>query len=134
MSNDNYTFYADKPESHCRKWDHDYWGDTIFAFELTHQEMFDLLVKCQVTNLDLQEEEKGWEIVILQDGHPIESLQKEALFAEASLIAQKRVTEYKAEQKRIQKENERKRLQAIEDSQKRMYESLKKKFEPSEDK
>src|SRR5271157_4592677 len=130
MSQDNYTIYANKPESYGRCGD-SYWGDNIFAFELDSDDILDIVTRCMVTNLDLSEGEKGWEIVLLFEGHPISQDERDAIFAMATPKAQKRLDDYKAEQARIAEEKKRKQTEDKEQLQRAMYESLKKKFEPT---
>lgn len=130
MSQDNYTIYANKPESYGRCGD-SFWGDTIFAFELDSDDILDIVTRCMVTNLDLSEGEKGWEIVLLFEGHPISQDERDAIFAVATPKAQKRLDDYKAEQKLKEEEKKRKQNENNEQLQRAMYESLKKKFEPT---
>lgn len=87
MSN-NYTIYAEKPESHGR-YDDSFWGDTIFAFELSSDDILDIVVRCLSVNLSLKYLERGYEIVILSDGHPISQDERDAIFAMATPRAQK---------------------------------------------
>lgn len=130
MSEDNYTIYANKPESYGRCGD-SFWSDTIFAFELGSDDVLDIVTRCMVNNLDLSEGEKGWEIVILFDGHPISQDERDGIYALATPRAQNRIDDYNTEQKRIADEKKAKQNEDNEKLQRAMFESLKKKFEPS---
>lgn len=130
MSEDNYTVYANKPESYGRCGD-SFWGDTIFVFEMGSDDVLDIVTRCMVTNLDLQQGEKGWEIVILFDGHPISQDERDGIYAIATPKAQKRLDDYKAEQQRKEDEKKQKQNADNEQLQRSMYEALKKKFEPT---
>lgn len=126
----NYLIYADKPESYDRCGD-SFWGDTIFAFELSRDEVLNLLVNCLSVNLSTHENEKGYDIVLLFDCHPLDSVEKYNLYLEATPLAQKRIDDSRAEEKRLVEEKERKRKEDMEKRERTMFESLKKKFEPS---
>jgi len=126
----NYLIYADKPESYDRCGD-SFWEDTIFAFELSRDDVLDIVTRCMVTNLDLSEGEKGWEIVILFDGHPISQNERDGIYAIATPKAQQRLDNYKAEQQRKEEEKKQKQNADNEHLQRSMYEALKKKFEPT---
>jgi hypothetical protein len=121
---DNYTIFADKPES-SNRYD-SFSGDTIFAFELSSDALLEIVVSCLAKNLDLEPGESGYEIIVLYDGHPIPQEERDAIIEVATVRAQQRLDDYKADLKRKAEKNSEEMMRA-------MYISLKNRFEPSSD-
>jgi hypothetical protein len=139
---DHYTFYASKQEKE------DSWGDIIFQYERNREQVIELWAQCLVVN---QENTKPWqsryeEILILKNGRSLNGLlnddeipisdhddyqqELEDMKAVAQSIADARVLGRQEASRQRQEAERLKQQKDNEDMQRRMYETLKKKFEP----
>jgi len=134
----DYTFYAHKPQS-GGWYDEDHSEEHMFEYEIDENQVIKLLASCLLTNKRLDPggggncPEKGYNVVILKGGKTLPTPDYKRLCGMADIIADQFIAEIEKAEKERKEREARETAQRLEDSQRRQYLALKKKFEPEKE-